>query len=215
MLPVLLTSLVLMSTDWACAQTSDSISQPPSSDSQRHCATSGGLTQWAPSVRERCSSRFFRRRIGWRPRRIAIRANGGKGRRASPEITAPSWQARWPSKLRGVAQAHCFTRIFDIIGRRLGSRCFALGTLWPMDSSIGSGHSQIALANFIGAGAAGYAARLYLPDGFNDVSHADTRIAIRFGLLEVNHVLTEFAPEFERLGEKMHLKHRRINRRSS
>jgi len=67
-----------------------------------------------------------------------------------------------------------------------------------------SGHAQVAVANFVGAAAAGYSGRLYLPAGFNDVSHADSRRAIRFGLLEVYNVFHEFSPEFGRLSQQWH-----------
>jgi hypothetical protein len=73
-----------------------------------------------------------------------------------------------------------------------------------------SGHPQIAMANFIGSAAAGYTGRLYLPSGFNDVSHANNRIVIQFGLLEVQNVLREFSPEFGRLSERLHLKRRHL-----
>jgi hypothetical protein len=69
-----------------------------------------------------------------------------------------------------------------------------------------SGHGQIAWSNFVGAAASGYVGRLYLPAGFNDVSHADTNMAIRFGVLAGRNVAEEFAPELSRLTRKLHFK---------
>jgi hypothetical protein len=69
-----------------------------------------------------------------------------------------------------------------------------------------SGHAQIAWSNFAGAAASGYVGRLYLPAGFNDVSHADTSMAIRFGAVAGRNVAEEFSPELVRLAKKLHLK---------
>jgi hypothetical protein len=69
-----------------------------------------------------------------------------------------------------------------------------------------SGHAQIAWSNFAGAAASGYVGRLYLPAGFNDVSHADTSMAIRFGALAGRNVAEEFSPELVLLARKLHLK---------
>src|SRR5580704_4556455 len=41
-----------------------------------------------------------------------------------------------------------------------------------------SGHNRVALANFVGAGASGFVGNLYLPAGFNNLHHAETRTAI-------------------------------------
>jgi hypothetical protein len=48
--------------------------------------------------------------------------------------------------------------------------------------------------------------RLYRPAGFNDVSHADTSMAIRFGAVAGRNVAEEFSPELVRLAKKLHLK---------
>jgi hypothetical protein len=69
-----------------------------------------------------------------------------------------------------------------------------------------SGHAQIAWSNFAGAAASGYVGRLYRPAGFNDVSHADTSMAIRFGAVAGRNVAEEFSPELVRLAKKLHLK---------
>jgi hypothetical protein len=69
-----------------------------------------------------------------------------------------------------------------------------------------SGHAQIAWSNFAGAAASGYVGRLYLPAGFNDVSHADTSVAIHFGLIAGRNVAAEFSAEFSQLARKLHLK---------
>lgn len=68
------------------------------------------------------------------------------------------------------------------------------------------GHPQPAFANFIGSAAGGYVGRFYLPAGFNDVSHADTRMTIRFGFLAVRNVAEEFSPELLQVSRELHLK---------
>jgi hypothetical protein len=58
-----------------------------------------------------------------------------------------------------------------------------------------SDRNRIAFANFVGAGASGFVGNLYLPAGFNDRSHAETRIAIAFGGFAAQNLLREFTPE--------------------
>jgi hypothetical protein len=48
-----------------------------------------------------------------------------------------------------------------------------------------SGHNQIAVSNFAGAGARGFAGNFYLPPGYNNLSHAETRTAFAFGTFAV------------------------------
>jgi hypothetical protein len=43
-----------------------------------------------------------------------------------------------------------------------------------------SGRNRIALANFAGAGASGFVGTLYLPPGYNNLSHAEARTAVSF-----------------------------------
>ena len=69
-----------------------------------------------------------------------------------------------------------------------------------------NGNRELAWDNFVGAAAGGYVGRLYLPTGFNDMSHANTRMAFQFGFLAVGNVTHEFAPELDRFSQKIHFK---------
>jgi hypothetical protein len=73
-----------------------------------------------------------------------------------------------------------------------------------------SGHNRIAFANFVGAGASGFVGNLYLPAGFNDLSHAETRIAIAFGGFAAQNLMREFTPELLRATHKWHTPFPRI-----
>jgi hypothetical protein len=73
-----------------------------------------------------------------------------------------------------------------------------------------SGHARIAFANFVGAGAGGFVGNLYLPAGFNNLSHAETRMAITLGGLAGQNLLREFEPDLERLAHRLHLPAPRI-----
>ncbi len=73
-----------------------------------------------------------------------------------------------------------------------------------------SGHNRIALANFAGAGASGFVGNLYLPAGYNDLSHADTRVAIAFGGLAAQNLLREFTPDLLRTTQRWHTPFPRI-----
>ena len=58
-----------------------------------------------------------------------------------------------------------------------------------------SEHNRIAFANFVGVGSQWIRGNLYLPAGFNDHNHAETRIAIAFGSFAAQNLLREFTPE--------------------
>jgi hypothetical protein len=46
-----------------------------------------------------------------------------------------------------------------------------------------------------GAGASGFVGNLCLPPGFNNLSHAETRVAIAFGGFAAQNLLREFTPD--------------------
>lgn len=73
-----------------------------------------------------------------------------------------------------------------------------------------SGRNRLALANFVGAGASGFVGNLYLPAGFNNLSHAETRTAVAFGGFAVQNLLREFAPDLLRTTRKLHTPFPRI-----
>jgi len=73
-----------------------------------------------------------------------------------------------------------------------------------------SGKNRLAVANFVGAGTGGLAGELYLPKGYNDLSHAETRIAFEFGGMIGQNVLREFSPDLARLSRKLRLPFPRV-----
>jgi hypothetical protein len=73
-----------------------------------------------------------------------------------------------------------------------------------------AGRNRVALANFVAAGAGGFAGNLYLPAGFNNLSHAETRIAASFGSLAAQNVLREFIPDLLKTTRKFHAPFPRI-----
>ena len=73
-----------------------------------------------------------------------------------------------------------------------------------------SGHNRIAVANFVGAGASGFVGNLYLPPGFNNLSHAETRTAFAFGGFAAQNLLREFIPDLLKATHKLHAPFPRI-----
>jgi hypothetical protein len=73
-----------------------------------------------------------------------------------------------------------------------------------------SGHDRIAIANFVGAGASGFVGNLYLPPGFNNLGHAETRTAFAFGGLAAQNLLREFIPDLLNVTHRMHAPFPRI-----
>jgi hypothetical protein len=57
-----------------------------------------------------------------------------------------------------------------------------------------SGRNRIAFANVAGATASGFVGNLYLPSGFNDMHHAENRVAMAFAGLVAKNLLREFIP---------------------
>jgi hypothetical protein len=68
-----------------------------------------------------------------------------------------------------------------------------------------SGHTTLALSNFVGAASAGFVGNAYLPRGYNDTSHAVTRTGIAFGSFAFTNLTVEFSPELRRIGRGLHL----------
>jgi hypothetical protein len=73
-----------------------------------------------------------------------------------------------------------------------------------------SGHNRIAIANFVGAGASGFVGNLYLPPGFNNLSHAETRTAFAFGGYAAQNLLREFIPDLLKVTHNLHAPFPRI-----
>jgi hypothetical protein len=73
-----------------------------------------------------------------------------------------------------------------------------------------SGSNRIAFANFAGAGASGFVGNLYMPAGFNDFSHADSRMAFAFGGFAAQNLLREFTPELLKATQRWHTPFPRI-----
>jgi len=73
-----------------------------------------------------------------------------------------------------------------------------------------SGHNRIAVANFVGAGASGFVGNLYLPAGFNNLGHAETRTAFAFGGYAAQNLLREFIPDLLNVTHRLHAPFPRI-----
>jgi hypothetical protein len=73
-----------------------------------------------------------------------------------------------------------------------------------------NGHNRIAFANIASAAAAGFTPMLFLPVGYNNLSHGQTRMATAFGGLVVQNLGREFSPELLKLTQKLHVPFPRI-----
>lgn len=68
-----------------------------------------------------------------------------------------------------------------------------------------SGHRTLAFGNFVGAAAAGFVGNAYLPDGWNNTTHAGQRSLATFGSFAAANLTQEFAPEIGRAFRRLHL----------
>jgi len=76
---------------------------------------------------------------------------------------------------------------------------------WTFEDQSTDGRRRFAVANVVGAAAGGFIGDSYLPPGFNNVSHAGERSAIRLGWLVFENLNREFAPEIFRVVRKTHI----------
>ncbi len=68
-----------------------------------------------------------------------------------------------------------------------------------------SGRNTIAFSNFAGAAAGGFVGNAYLPHGFNDLTHAEQRMAFQFGGLAIQNIAAEFQPQWGPIARKLRI----------
>ena len=68
-----------------------------------------------------------------------------------------------------------------------------------------SGRNTIAVSNFAGAAAGGFVGTSYLLVGYNDVTHAEQRMAMQFGTLALRNLAVEFEPQWGPLVHKLRI----------
>lgn len=89
-------------------------------------------------------------------------------------------------------------------GANIGAR-LAHAVVFTFVDRSDSGNRELALANFTSAAAAGFVGMAYLPDGFNDVSHAGQRVGTEFAGLAIANISREFAPQWAPVVRKLHI----------
>ncbi len=68
-----------------------------------------------------------------------------------------------------------------------------------------SGRNTLALSNFASAAAGGFVGMGILPDGYNDVTHAEQRMASEFLQIAIGNIATEFEPQWGPLAKKLRI----------
>jgi hypothetical protein len=68
-----------------------------------------------------------------------------------------------------------------------------------------SGGRTIAFSNFAGAAAGGLVGMAFLPNGFNDATHAQQRMAMQFATLAIHNLASEFQPQWGPIVKKLHI----------
>jgi len=68
-----------------------------------------------------------------------------------------------------------------------------------------SGKNTIAFSNFAGAAAGGFVGSAYLPHGYNDLTHAEQRMAMQFTSIAIQNVAAEFQPQWGPLVRKLRI----------
>jgi hypothetical protein len=68
-----------------------------------------------------------------------------------------------------------------------------------------SGKRTIAVSNFAGAAAGGLVGMAYLPNGFNDSTHAEQRIAMQFATVAIHNIAAEFQPQWGPIVRKLRI----------
>lgn len=65
---------------------------------------------------------------------------------------------------------------------------------WTFFDKSDSGHRTFALSTFTSSSAGGFVGMAYLPDSYNDITHAEQRMVVGIGGRAISNVLTEFEP---------------------
>ena len=68
-----------------------------------------------------------------------------------------------------------------------------------------SGRNTIAFSNFAGAAAGGFVGNAYLPHGYNDLTHAEQRMAIQFTGIAIQNIAAEFQPQWGPIVRKLRI----------
>jgi len=68
-----------------------------------------------------------------------------------------------------------------------------------------SGRNTIAFSNFTGAAAGGFVSNAYLPHGYNDLTHAEQRMAFQFAGIAIQNIAAEFQPQWGPLARKLRI----------
>ena len=68
-----------------------------------------------------------------------------------------------------------------------------------------SGRTTFATSNFASAAAGGFVGMGILPDGYNDITHAEQRMASEFLQIGIGNVLTEFEPQWGPWAKKLRI----------
>lgn len=115
-----------------------------------------------------------------------------------------SWTAVQGGKFAVAAATHEDPRYVPSAWKGLVPRSLHALRFVVIDQSD-SGHKRLALANFAGAAAGGFVGGAYLPDGYNDASHAYTRSALALSGFVTSNLADEFHPEIVRIAHKLHI----------
>jgi hypothetical protein len=68
-----------------------------------------------------------------------------------------------------------------------------------------SGRTTLAASNFLSAAAGGFVGNAYLPRGYDDTSHAVTRMGIQLGFIVAENLVNEFRPELRQMRKGLRL----------
>jgi hypothetical protein len=89
-------------------------------------------------------------------------------------------------------------------GSNVGGRVFHAISYTFVDRTD-SGARTIAFSNFAGAASGGFVGMAYLPDGFNDPTHAGQRALSEFMMIGIANLAGEFAPQLAPIVRKLHI----------
>jgi hypothetical protein len=89
-------------------------------------------------------------------------------------------------------------------GASLGGR-FVHAVAFTFVDRSDSGKPELAFGNFASAAAGGFVGMAYLPNGFNDISHAGQRTGTEFLGIAIANISREFAPQWAPVVRKLHI----------
>src|SRR5258708_5067550 len=122
------------------------------------------------------------------------------------EYTATKRPTAPPGRLRNFLRVSFCTKTLATCAPPAPIHCAEPSALaFTVIGKTDSGRNTLAVSNFASAAAGGFVGMGILPNGYNDVTHAEQRMASEVLQISIGNIATELEPQWGPLAKKIHL----------